>query len=487
MHEAKLKAFEDYAYRVKALDGRFKPHVMQVPPAKAVFVDGCKRLFLRWGRQTGKSQLIAYLASRWALLYPGSTIFILTPTSLQGRAIYAHSGVIEGIIPPEYLKDYNKTDARWTLDNGSAIRLFGVENAQALRGLTADLVLIDEAKDVAREVIDAVVMPILLVRAGTLVISGTPPGQLSGQGAYYWELVNTAETSPDWRSFRATSYDNPYTPPGAVEAERKLHEARGTMDVFKREYLAEYCPDSQSSIFPMLDKDRHVRPYEALKAQIYKNLGHWRLYVTCDPGSTFAILIVAMNEYSKQVIVLDEVYSKSQEQNSVSLIVPRVLAKLKEFAPQRFLDDPPVWVVDEAETWFRNELLDRFDISSWRSEKAHNKKTEGLALTKDLLNHEKFVMSDRCTGLLQEMQGYILGPNGLPVKRDDHAIDAFRYFLGASRYTAQEEREPPAIAELPPGMRDDPKRWFSPADDFKEHPLTINSRLEEELLLEDDF
>lgn len=63
-----------------------------------------------------------------------------------------------------------------------------------------------------------------------------------------------------------------------------------------------------------------------------------------------------MNEYSKQVIVLDEVYSKSQEQNSVSLIVPRVLAKLKEFAPQRFLDDPPVWVVDEAETWFRNEL-----------------------------------------------------------------------------------------------------------------------------------
>ncbi len=465
---AKYNALSDYATRLKSLHERFTPHRMQIPPAKSVFNDGCKRVFLRWGRQTGKSQLISYIAVRAALLYPGSAIFILAPTSLQNRAIYLHSGLIESLIPPEYLavNGVNKTDARFTLSNGSYIRLFGVENAQALRGLTADYVLADEIKDIPRDVIDSVVMPMLLVRGGTLLLSGTPPGTLNGPGAAYWALVELAENSPDWKAFRATSRDNPYTPPGAVDAERKLHEDRGTLDVFLREYEAVYSPDSHNTVFPMFSKEKHVRPYAELKQEILKNLGAWRFYVSMDPGSRFAVSLSAINEYTKKVIVFDEVFERGQESTSIGQIVPRILARLNQFAPAHFLDDPPVWVCDEAALWARNEIRDQFDINVWPSRKAQNQKMDGLSLMKDLFNSGKLILSDRCTGLIEQIQGYTLGPSGLPLKHEDDSIDEIRYLLGVANYSTHVENEPSPQAELPPGLRDDPKRGHTPEQDF---------------------
>jgi hypothetical protein len=471
---AQFSAITDYALRLKALHERFTPHAVQIPPAKAVFNAKCKRVFLRFARQVGKSRLIAYLAVRWALLNPGAAVYILTPTSLQGRAIYLHSGMIENLIPPEYLANngINKTDARYTFENGSQIRLFGVENAQALRGLTANMILIDEAKDVPRDVVDSVVMPMLLVHDGTLVVSGTPPGTLSGAGAYYWELVALAETHPAWQIFRAKSTDNPYTPPGAVDEARRQHEARGTLDVFLREYECEYAPDSQNSVFPMFSTEKHVRPYGELVRELRKNLDHWRFYVSCDPGSTFAVLLGAINEYTRKVVIYDMVYERGQANTSVGKLWPDVMGRQNQIAPTHFLDDPPVYVVDEAALWFRTELLDRFDVNAWPSRKAQNQKADGLSLMKDLMNAGKFVISDRCKGLQEELQGYQLGPNGLPIKRNDHAIDACRYLLGVANYSQQELAEPPPPSELPPGLKDDPRRGY---------------RLEDEFLVDDDL
>ncbi len=463
----------DYATRLKALNARFTPHAVQIPPARAIFNDGCKRVMTVFGRQTGKSRLISYLAVRWALLNPGSAIYILTPTSLQGRAIYLHSMMLENLCPPEYLahNGVNKTDARFTFDNGSQIRLFGVENASALRGLTASMILIDELAQVPRDVIDAIVMPMLLVQDGVLLLSGTPPGVLTGAGADYWAFVEQSKTDPDWRHFHATSYQNPHTPPGAVDRERALHVARGTLDVFLREYEAIFSPDSQNSIFPMFTKERHVKPYRDLAHEIRRNLGHWRFFVSCDPGSTFAVLLGAINEYSRKVIIYDEIYEKGQANTSVGALWPRVIERLNQLAPAHFLDDPPIYVVDEAALWFRSELLDRFGVNAWPSRKAQNQKVDGLTLLKDLFNANKLVFSDRCTGLISEVQGYLLGANGLPVKRNDHACDALRYLLGVANYSMREEPEPPPITELPPGLRDDPKRGFTFEDDFPDMGL----------------
>lgn len=417
---------------------------------------------MRFGRQTGKSVAIAAAAVRWALLNPGSTVFIVGPTSIQVRQIYMHSGLIEKMIPPEYCTSIHKTDARYNIGD-SVIRLYGADNEDSLRGLTASLVLVDELKDLSRELIDSIIKPALLVRGAPLVLSGTPPSVASH---FYWDYVNEAETSGEWESFRATSYDNIYTPQGSVDAERKLHESRGTLDVFRREYLAEFCVDSHKSIFPMLSREKHVIPYSDAIRMLRSDLGHWRFWCSADPGSTFAVLCTAINEYTKKVIVYDMVYEKGQHNTSVGQLVPKVFEKLNQVAPSRFLDDPPTWVVDEAALWFRNELRDRFDINAWASRKAQNQKLEGLSLIKDMLNEGRLIMTDRCEALYQEMENYQLGENGLPVKRGDHACDALRYNLGVANYSQRVEDEPLPVAELAPGLRDDPRRAWTPEQEF---------------------
>ena len=462
-----LAAATELALKLKAFNARFTPQPIQLGPLRALFTENCKRIFMRFGRQTGKSVTIAAMAVRWCLLNPSSTVFIIGPTSIQTRQIYLHSGLIERMIPPEYCTAVHKTDARFQIGD-STIRLYGADNQEALRGLTASLVLCDELKDLSRELIDSIIKPALLVRGAPLVLSGTPPGTAEH---FFWSYVDEAEKSPDWKVFRATSYDNIYTPPGAVDAERKIHEAHGTIDVFRREFLGEYCPDSQNLVFPMFDVAKHVHPQRDLKRILRERLGHWRIVISCDPGSTFAVMIAAVNEYDKRILILDEVYETNQEDNALNKLWPRVTEKLNNIVPAHYQDDEPVYVYDCAATWFHNELRDRFGINAWPSRKSQNQKMDGLSLIKSLLVDGKVQISDSCKGLITEMRAYQLGPNGLPVKRGDHQIDNFRYFLGIVNYSPQTEEAPPVPAELPPGMRDDPRRAFRPEDEFGPGPL----------------
>jgi hypothetical protein len=417
---------------------------------------------MRFGRQTGKSVCIAAMAVRWCLINPGSTVFIIGPTSIQMRQIYLHSGLLEKIIPKEYLTGVHKTDARYQIGD-STIRLYGADNQEALRGLTASLVLCDELKDLSQELIESIIKPTLLVRGAPLVLSGTPPGVAKH---FFWDYAEEAETTGEWKLFRATSYDNIYTPPGAVDAERKLHEARGTLDVFRREFLGEFCPDSQNLVFPMFSTQRHLRSYNELRRTLRDRLGHWRLVISCDPGSTFAVLFLAVNEYDKRVMVLDEVYETDQNENSIGKIWPRVISKLYQLVPREFADDEPIYVYDCAATWFHNELRDRFGVNAWPSRKAQNQKEDGLSIMKSLLLEDKLTVADSCKGFISEMLAYQIGAGGLPVKRGDHQIDAFRYALGVLNYNPAPEATPPPPQDLPPGQRDDPKRAWRPEEEF---------------------
>lgn len=483
MHEAKLAALSEYALRLKAFNALFKPQPVQLEPLKALFNKDAKKIFVRYGRQTGKSYMLAAMAVRWALLNPDSMVFLVGPTSLQMRQIYLHSGLLQKLIPREYLESVHTTDARFKIRGGGTIRLYGADNQEALRGITASLYLVDELKDLSSELIEQIIKPSLLVHNAPLVLSGTPPGLATH---FYWDYVKEAEETDAWLAFRATSYDNIYTPPGSVEAEKQLHIARGTYDRFAREYLAEFYPDSQNSVFPMFHRDRHVRPYEEIRAEILKAPGHYRFVVALDPGSRFACVLMAINEYTKQVYVYDLVFERGQLETSIGRIVPRIRARLRELIPQQYLDDAPIWVADEAALWARNEILDRFDINVWPSRKQQNQKMDGLSLMKDLMLLDKIKFSDRCEGFIKQIEGYSLGPDGRPVKREDDTIDAFRYGLGVINYTTIEDTEPVPKAELTPGQQDLPRRYYTPEQDFPEHPLLLNRRLDDELVLDGD-
>ncbi len=69
-----------------------------------------------------------------------------------------------------------ETELRCILPTGASIRLFGTENADALRGMYLDDVVLDEPADMPRHVWTRVIRPMLADRKGRALFCGTPNG-----------------------------------------------------------------------------------------------------------------------------------------------------------------------------------------------------------------------------------------------------------------------------------------------------------------------
>jgi hypothetical protein len=102
----------------------------------------------------------------------------------------------------DYLKRYsapipgisiNESELRITYPNGCSIRLFGADNADALRGLYFDGVVADEYGDWKPSVWGYVIRPALADRQGWAVIIGTPKGRNQ-----FWETYEHAKVNNEW-------------------------------------------------------------------------------------------------------------------------------------------------------------------------------------------------------------------------------------------------------------------------------------------------
>ncbi len=69
-----------------------------------------------------------------------------------------------------------ETELRCILPTGASIRLFGTENADALRGMYLDDVVLDEPADMPRQVWTRILRPMLADRKGRALFCGTPNG-----------------------------------------------------------------------------------------------------------------------------------------------------------------------------------------------------------------------------------------------------------------------------------------------------------------------
>ena len=97
---------------------------------------------------------------------------------------------------------YNETELTVNYPNGARVTLYGADNADALRGLYFDYVVMDEVADMKPYVWGEVVRPALADRVGKCLFIGTPKGM-----NLFFELYNRGNGSKDgWASmvFRAS-------------------------------------------------------------------------------------------------------------------------------------------------------------------------------------------------------------------------------------------------------------------------------------------
>jgi len=84
---------------------------------------------------------------------------------------------------------YNESELRADLPNGSRIRLYGADNPDRLRGLYLDGVVLDEFADMRSSVWGEVVRPMLTDRKGWAVFIGTPKGHNEFYDSYQYALT----------------------------------------------------------------------------------------------------------------------------------------------------------------------------------------------------------------------------------------------------------------------------------------------------------
>jgi hypothetical protein len=125
-------------------------------------------------------------------------------------------------------KSSNEADLIIELINGAKIRLFGADNADAMRGLGFDGLYLDEYGDFKPSVWGNVVRPALSDKQGWCVFGGTPKGKNQ-----FWNIYETSRKLPnEWFSLSLPASKSKLLP----ESELQAAQAQLAEDQYLQEY-----------------------------------------------------------------------------------------------------------------------------------------------------------------------------------------------------------------------------------------------------------
>jgi len=135
----------------------------------------------------------------------------------------------------DYLKFYaqpvskstNESDLTVELVNGAKIRLFGSDNADAMRGLGFNGVYLDEYGDFKPSVWGNVIRPTLSDRLGWAVFGGTPKGKNQ-----FHDIYRVSQATPDWFLLRLPATLSKILP----ASELKAAKDQLSQDQYDQEY-----------------------------------------------------------------------------------------------------------------------------------------------------------------------------------------------------------------------------------------------------------
>lgn len=445
-------AIIDYAEDLQELNKMWVPLPWQIPPIRALFYGGIKDVGTQCGRSSGKTDVLSYSNWRYAREVPYSENYIFEPLQKQAREILWASKRIQTFGPQDWIKSVNNTEMRITFKNGSFIKLDGSDNVDSLRGIKPKgLVCYDELKDHKKAFLDAMEPNRARYNAPALY-TGTPPDIHN----HYVDIMERLKEDPFAFWCQASSFDNHHNDKGFLERTRDNLIKFGLEDVWMREYLAIFVKGGKRSVFPWVLK----QTYNPLAEILPKDLNRWTIVLGFDPASTstFGVIFLLHNPYTKQTIAFDELYITDHSLMTAKAVLDAVNEKLE---PWRSKVKEINFVYDEAAAWFRNEISE-LNQNLWLqpSAKAQFGVDGYINLVRNVMHFGLFTIAAECTNYISELEGYVKDEKGKVPKENDHLINASQYALGSLGLDFSEIGFP---KEIP---KDDMLRYFKPQDDL---------------------
>lgn len=408
----------------------FKPHSGQQDIAEAMVK--YRYVVVRAGRRFGKSALALNLVFREALKNPGR-YWIIAPEYKQAKSIYWRDLVDEYIPQPLILK---KNDNELILEirtlvegEKSIIEFKGSDNENSLRGAGLKGVVLDEFAFQKEYVWDKIISPMLVQTNGWALFITTPNG-VSNHFKPFWDNAVEEESkgSKLWKTFHFTSYDNPLIKKENLDAER----ARLTEEFFQQEYMADFAKFT-GLIYTGFDDKIHIRDFEVDDS--------WSFYRAIDFGATDPDAVPFIGVDKEGVChIYDEIYMDNLYTNQLAELIKQKSAH-RDF------------IATYADSAGKQQMM---DLSQYGIYCTPVKKHDGESLrlwilstidrVQQMLKDGKIVVHPRCKGVIKEFMSYSWRKdrNGeavnLPEDRNNHLMDAIRYFVVTYQTPIEEEK-----------------------------------------------
>lgn len=203
------------------------------------------------GRRFGKTHLAIRELCRHAR-YPNREVWYVAPTYRQAKLI-AWKKLKAKLIDLRWAKKINEADLTILLKNNSTISLKGADNADNLRGVGLDYLVIDEFAEIDQSAWFEVLRPTLADRQGGALFIGTPKGFSN----WAYDMYQMEAENPQWKSFQYTTIDGGNVPQEEIEAAKRDLDERS----FRQEFLATF-EEYSGRVYPNFDRRINVKPFK---------------------------------------------------------------------------------------------------------------------------------------------------------------------------------------------------------------------------------
>lgn len=195
-------------------------------------------------RQQGKTTVVMLLCIKW-LTKNNQDIIYFTPTFTLAKRIY--NNIIK-MLPQEFVRKANASDLYIEAINGSQLRFFSGEAAQAARGSNCTKLVIDEAAYIKQEIDGQdfyynIVMPLTKVHCDKIVMISTPKSTFG----FYYDLCMQAISSEreDMLYIKRTIYEDALITKEEIENLKKGYPPMAWKCEFECQFIS-----NALSVFP---------------------------------------------------------------------------------------------------------------------------------------------------------------------------------------------------------------------------------------------
>ena len=369
---------------------------------KEVALDPHRFRVLCWGRRAGKT-VLAIDQMKARLTIPNSRVCYIAPTFQQARDIAWEQ------LRKDLLDAGKPNEARLEIDlvNGSKVALKGWEAIETLRGQKFDFIVLDEVAMMRNFWLNwqEVIRPTLTDTKGEAMFISTPKGF-----NHFYDLFNLEAKDSDFKSFHATTYDNPNIPKEEVDkAKQEL-----TDDRFHQEYMADFRK-SEGLVFKEFNRAFHIYKDEPDKEWVKFFGGHD--FGTTNPCASISV----KKDRDVRYYVPYEFYKTGLTDSEQADYVAGL--KWDECYPD---PESPSGIME----------MKRRGVNVREVIKNKDSIKNGVNLMKELFKSNRLKIHESCLNLIWELETYSYpdkrpGHNEEenPIDENNHAIDALRYAL----------------------------------------------------------